>query len=95
MLQSTGDVAEYQGHRLGVFLPAGEHDGKPSFRQKDTLHGHGLGSDVELYWSSSQYAWLVGSMSDGAVGLRNLLDTEIPTSLSKVTSSTSNYWLNS
>ena len=36
LLSSTGGAAEWQGNALGEFVEAGEHGGRPFFRQRDT-----------------------------------------------------------
>merc|ERR1719237_397367 len=51
VLSSTAGAAEYQGSKLGEFVEAGEHGGKPFYRQRDTE-----GSSETFLYSE----WLVG-----------------------------------
>ena len=36
VLSSTAGAAEHQGNKLGEFVEAGEHGGRPYYRQRDT-----------------------------------------------------------
>ena len=75
MLSSTAGAAEYQGSRLGEFVEAGEHGGKPFYRQRDTEGQSG----IFLYSEGGQ--WWVGDILGGSdVGLWNLQNTNKPPS---------------
>ena len=73
VLSSTGGAAEYQGSRLGEFVEAGEHGGRPYFIQRDTEGS----ADQFLYYRGGD--WLVGSTLGGSgANLRNYQDTRRP-----------------
>ena len=73
MLSSTAGAADYQGVRLGEFVEAGEHGGRPYFRQRDTE-----GSNEEFLFSEGGY-WIVGpDLGVAAGGLLNNLNRDHP-----------------
>ena len=73
MLSSTAGAAEYLGNWLGEFVEAGEHGGKPFFRQRDTE-----GSKPQyLYFEDS--CWQVSvTLGNGNHYIRNCRDTQLP-----------------
>ena len=73
MLSSTAGTAEYLGGRLGEFVEAGKHGGKPFFRQRDTE-----GSKPQyLYFEDS--CWQVSvTLGNGNHYIRNCRDTQLP-----------------
>ena len=73
MLSSTAGAAEYQGDMLGEFVEAGEHGGRPYYRQRDT-EGK---SDHFLYSEGGE--WLVSGTLGKSVGeLTNYEDSAQP-----------------
>ena len=73
VLSSTAGAAEYQGPKLGEFVEAGEHGGRPYFRQRDTLGKAG----TFLYNEGGN--WLVSETLGGSMAhLRNYQDTPLP-----------------
>ena len=73
VLSSTAQAAEEVGKSLGEFVEAGEHGGRPYYRQRDT-EGR---SDNFLY--SKEGKWLVSSRLGDSYGrLRNPQDTPLP-----------------
>ena len=75
VLQSTGAVAEHQGHVLGLYRQvAGRHNGKVYFQQLD-----GVTEGYYLYWNKKWNGWRVGDL-DGTSFLRNNQDTDQPPS---------------
>ena len=75
MLSSTAGAAEYQGSKLGEFVEAGEHGGKPFYRQRDTEGQSG----IFMYSEGSE--WRVGdTLGEFSAGLRNLQNTNTPPS---------------
>ena len=55
MLSSIAGAAEYPGHRLGEFVEAGEHGGRPYYKQRDTEGSR----DTFLF--SEGGIWMVGN----------------------------------
>ena len=75
MLSSTAGAAERQGSRLGEFVEAGEHGGKPFYRQRDTE------GQIGTFLYSEGGEWRVGGILGGSsVGLRNSQNTNKPPS---------------
>ena len=75
MLSSTAGAAEYYGGRLGEFVEAGEHGGRPFYTQRDT---EGV-SDTFLYSEGGTWrVWRTLGESNG--WLRNLQNTNTPPS---------------
>ena len=73
VLSSTAGAAEYQGDMLGEFVEAGEHGGRPYYRQRDT-EGK---SDHFLYSEGGE--WLVSDTLGKSVGeLTNYEDSAQP-----------------
>ena len=73
MLASTGRAAEHQGGRLGEYVKAGEHGGKPYFLQRDTLGEE----DSFLFYTGIN--WIVGPiLGTQNGGLLSNLDTDLP-----------------
>ena len=73
MLSSTAGAAERQGSKLGEFVKAGEHGGKPFFTQRNTE-----GSKPKyLYFEDS--CWQVSvTLGYGNHYIRNCRDTQLP-----------------
>merc|ERR1719234_1655092 len=61
VLSSTAEAAERQGSRLGEFVEAGEHGGRPYYRQRDTEEN----KDNFLY--SEGRMWLVSDTLGGSI----------------------------
>ena len=75
MLSSTAWAAEWVGNRLGEFVEAGEHGGRPFYRQRDTE------GQIETFLYSGGGEWKVGPTLGGSIGfLRNLQNTNKPPS---------------
>ena len=75
MLSSTAGAAEYVGSRLGEFVEAGEHGGRPFYIQRDTEEGI-----KNNYLYSVGGNWVVGETLGGSsgVGLLNRQDSNLP-----------------
>ena len=72
VFSSSAGAAEYQGHMLGEFVEAGEHGGRPYYRQRDTE-----GEDAFLY--SERGSWLVSNTLGGSsANLRSSQNTIKP-----------------
>jgi len=77
VLSSTARAAEYQGHRLGEFVEAGEHGGRPYFVQRDSE-----GKRRHFLYSEGG-EWTVGytlGKSSALNRLRNFQNTNTPPS---------------
>ena len=75
MLSSTAGAAEYRGGYLGEFVEAGEHGGKPFYRQRDTE------GQREYFLFSEGGEWRVGyTLGGSSACLRNLQNTNKPPS---------------
>ena len=73
MLSSTAGAAEYQGGLLGEFVEAGEHGGRPYYRQRDTEGS----SETFLYSEGGR--WLVSDTLGKSVGgMANYRDSPQP-----------------
>ena len=73
VLSSTARAAEYQGHRLGEFVEAGEHGERPFYRQRTTE-----GSKPHyLYFEDNcwQVSETLGNRNDY---IKNCQDTQLP-----------------
>ena len=71
MLSSSTGAAEYMGEYMGEFVEAGEHGGRPYYRQRDTE-----GKDAFLYNKGGE--WLVGPTLGGSRWtLRNYQDSRV------------------
>lgn len=75
VLSSTAGAAEYQGARLGEFVEAGEHGGRPFFTQRDT---EGV-SDKFLYSEGGKW-WVSDILGESSGWLRNKQDSPFPPS---------------
>ena len=62
VLSSTAGAAEYQGARLGEFVKAGVHKGRPYYRQRDTE------GNAETYLYSEGGYWLVSDTLGNSSG---------------------------
>ena len=75
MLSSTAQAAERVGNSLGEYVEAGEHGGRPYYKQRDT-EGR---SENFLYSEGGE--WLVSSdLGDSYGRLKNRQDTPLPPS---------------
>ena len=75
MLSSTAGAAEWQGGRLGEFVEAGEHGGRPFYRQRDTEGQQGR----FLYSEGGE--WFVSDTLGGTSGgVMNSQNTNTPPS---------------
>ena len=75
VLSSTAQAAERVGTSLGEYVEAGEHGGRPFYRQRDT-EGR---SENFLYSEGGE--WLVSSTLGSSYGrLENPQDTPLPPS---------------
>ena len=73
VLSSTAKAAERKGDSLGEFVEAGEHGGRPYYRQRDT-EGR---SENFLYSEGGK--WVVSdTLGDSYGRLRNHQDTPLP-----------------
>ena len=73
VLSSTAQAAERVGNSLGEYVEAGEHGGRPYYRQRDT-EGR---SENFLYSEGGE--WLVSSdLGDSYGRLKNPQDTPLP-----------------
>ena len=75
MLSSTAGAAEYHGGRLGEFVEAGEHGGRPFFIQRDT---EGV-RNIFLYSEGGKW-WVWHTLGESTGGLRNKQDSPLPPS---------------
>ena len=73
VLSSTGGAAEYQGHRLGEYVEAGEYDGRPYYQQRNTEGQRG-----EFLYSQAEEWKVSGILGNSACGLRNSANTSKP-----------------
>ena len=66
LLSSTGGAAEWQGNALGEFVEAGEHGGRPYYRQRDTegKADHFLYSQGGKWWVHESLGKSVGRLSN-------------------------------
>ena len=73
VLSSTAGAAEHQGSKLGEYVEAGEHEGRPYFRQRDTRGS----ADMFLYSEGGK--WRASGTLGGTGGnLRNNQSTSLP-----------------
>ena len=73
VLSSTAGAAEEVGNSLGEFVEAGEYEGRPYYRQRDTE------GKRENFLYSKEGEWLVGDdLGDSYGRLRNPQDTPLP-----------------
>ena len=73
MLSSTAGAAEWVGSRLGEFVEAGEHGGRPFYKQRDTEGA------VNFFLYSEGGNWLVSNtLGKLGGGLGNREDSPIP-----------------
>ena len=72
-MSSTAGTAEYLGGRLGEFVEAGKHGGKPFFRQRNTESS----KPEFLYFEDScwQVSMTLGNREDF---IKNCQDTQLP-----------------
>ena len=76
VLSSTAQAAERVGDRLGEYVEAGEHGGRPYYRQRDSEGGR---SENFLYSKGGE--WLVVGWLGSSYGqLENPQDTPLPPS---------------
>ena len=76
VLSSTAQAAEEVGKRLGEYVEAGEHGGRPYYRQRHTEGGR---SEKFLYSEGGE--WVVSSNLGKSYGrLKNPQDTPLPPS---------------
>ena len=66
LLSSTGGAAEWQGNALGEFVEAGEHGGRPYYRQRDTegKADNFLYSEGGKWWVHDSMGKSVGKLSN-------------------------------
>ena len=78
ILSSTGDVAEYQGDRLGVFDPAGQFNEHPYWLQRDSLVlPDNAGKGQYLFYEDGW--WYIDLVLDGPIaGLQNKETSALP-----------------
>merc|ERR1712062_345373 len=75
VLSSTAGAAEYLGDRMGEFVEAGEHGGRPFYTQRDT---EGV---INMFLYSEGGKWYVSGPLGGSGGwLRNKQDSPLPPS---------------
>ena len=73
VLSSTAGAAEHQGSKLGEFVKAGEHGGRPYYKQRDTE-----GSE-DMFLFSEGGIWIVGSNLGVLHGnVLNRLNSDLP-----------------
>ena len=74
MLSSTAGAAEHRGDSLGEYVEAGEHGGRPYFKQRDTVGS----ADWFLYSTGGK--WHVSATLGGlsSIPLINNQDTPLP-----------------
>ena len=73
VLTSTAQAAEEVGRSLGEYVEAGEHGGRPYYRQRDTE-----GRSANFLYSEGG-EWLVSSnLGDSYGRLKNPQDTPLP-----------------
>ena len=66
-------AAEHQGSRLGEFVRAGEFNGRPFYKQRDTE------GEENTFLFSEGGIWVVGQSLGGPTGLlANVQDTDLP-----------------
>ena len=74
MFSSVAGAAECQGHILGEFVEAGEHKGRPFYKQRDTE-----GSEDNFLYYSEASGWVVSDLFGRSVGsLYNDQNTSLP-----------------
>ena len=75
MLSSTASAAENVGNRLGEYVEAGVHEGRPYYKQRDTL-----GNEHFLYHREiGSYEWGVSETLGGEYdGVYNNQNTRLP-----------------
>ena len=74
MFSSVAGAAECQGHILGEFVEAGEHKGRPFYKQRDTE-----GSEDNFLYYSEASGWVVSDLFGRSVGsLYNDQNTSVP-----------------
>jgi len=73
VLSSTAGAAEYQGNNLGEFVEAGEHGGRPYYKQRDTEGGR----PRYLYFGDNcwQVSVTLGNRNDY---IKNCQNTQMP-----------------
>ena len=75
VLSSTAGAAEEVGNSLGEFVEAGEYEGRPYYRQRDTE------GKMENFLYSKKGKWLVSDdLGDSYGRLKNPQDTPLPPS---------------
>ena len=73
VLSSTAKAAERVGGSLGEFVEAGEHGGRPYYRQRDTE------GERDYFLYSEGGKWVVSdTLGDSYGRLRNPQDTPLP-----------------
>jgi len=73
VFSSTAGAAEHQGSRLGEFVRAGEYNGRPFYKQRDTE-----GRENTFLFSEGGI-WVVGQSLGGPTAmLANVQDTDLP-----------------
>ena len=75
MLSSTAGAAEWQGGRLGEFVEAGEHGGRPFYRQRDTE-----GTEESFLYSEGGNWFVEVTLGESTGWLRNSQNTNTPPS---------------
>ena len=82
MFSSVAGAAEHQGHRLGEFVEAGEYNGRPFYKQRDTEGTSSLpgNEDMFLYYSEhySDGWWVSGTLGGSTGSLYNDQNTSLP-----------------
>ena len=73
VLSSIAGAAEYPGHRLGEFVEAGEHGGRPYYKQRDTE-----GSQDTFLFSEGGRWWDGSSLGELLGGLLNRVNSDDP-----------------
>ena len=74
MFSSVAGAADNQGHILGEFVEAGEHKGRPFYKQRDTEGSE----DIFLYYSE-EGGWWVSELFGRSVGSQwNNQNTSLP-----------------
>ena len=73
VLSSTAGAAEWHGSKLGEFVEAGEHGGRPFYTQRDT---EGV-SNTFLYSEGGKW-WVSDILGESAGFLRNKQDIPLP-----------------
>ena len=75
VLSSIGGAADWQGDKLGEFVKAGEHEGRPYYRQRDTE-----GNPETFLYSAGGKWWVWEKLGQSTGALKNEQNSPEPPS---------------